>query len=271
MHYSEIAQGLHYLVEDTRHYSQSSMLKIEAMQTAYIAQNPQTFTLTEQMNLRYYLRVCNYKHFLTLISLEQLWSLDRVSSIPISRVLENCLDSLQTSDNQQSLISFSTENFLFHGAAFLEFFQLYLAEFFCVANVKINKRNTGKEKLYEQLAQADLAFQPKCVQVKQFLEQRVFRSQNQLAFIPENWGNVLRTLRNFIAHRDRTRPDFSTGQTLYAQLATSIAGWQDIENFPFGKFCQYIQNGIFDLYPGLSPILYDLSWKPGPYLPSMYP
>ncbi len=36
------------------------------------------------------------------------------------------------------------------------------------------------------------------------------------------------------------------------------------------RFCQYMQNGTFSLVTDVSPVLYELEWRAGPYRPDLW-
>jgi len=147
---------------------------------------------------------------------------------------------------------------------------LYLAEFFQVSKVKVKRAKGIEDKLYKQLRETPLLLQTKSNMTQDFLKQKVFAPTAQFTITPENWGTILRRLRNFITHRDRSRPDFVANTPLYSQLGITIIDWNDLEKLSFGHFCQYIHNGMFEFYPTLSTILYDLKWIPGPYKSGMF-
>jgi len=107
----------------------------------------------------------------------------------------------------------------------------------------------------------------KAVQVKEYFDTRVFAPSAQSWLSPENWGTLLESLRDKIAHRDRLRPSFDSDETLVGKV---LLDWPTMQKTTYQRFCQYMQNEMFYLVTDISPILYELDWKAGPYKPDLW-
>lgn len=261
--YKQMASGLHILLDETRKYSDSIPKKVEAMQNIYLQKNSALYSREETRQIQYYLRACNYKFYLATLSLEQLWALSHTKRDEIFYVLENSLDRLDCSDDELLLISFVFEGFLFQSRAFLDFYMLYL----CLILKTGHEGRISKGKFEKTLTKVSFPFIDKGAQVQEYFQSKVFAETQKEWLNPENWGTLLRSLRDKIAHRDRLRPSFDSNETLTGQI---LFDWPTLQKTTYDRFCQYMQNGMFELLREVSPILYDVEWKPGPFKPEMW-
>lgn len=264
MRHQEIAAGLQILLAETRRYAESLPQKVEAMQEIYFERNPALYSQLEIQQLRYYLKAVLYKLYLATLNLEQLWSLSHTKRDTVFHVLQNSLDRLECSDDELLLISFAFEGFLFQGRAFLDFYMLYLCLFLRTGHQGRMSRNRFDRAL-KNVPQSPLS--EKAVQVKEYFDTGVFASSAQSWLSPENWGTLLESLRDKIAHRDRLRPSFDSDETLVGKV---LLDWPTVQKTTYERFCQYMQNGMFYLITDISPILYELDWKAGPYRPDLW-
>ena len=263
--HQKIAKGLQILLGETRKYANSFPPKLDVMQEIYCNRNSNLYTTEELDQLQYYLRAVIYKFYLATLSLEQLWSLSHTKRDALLETLENSLDKLECSDDELLLISFGLESLLFQGRAFLDFYMLYLCVFLrtdhegSISRSKFNKALEGVDKN---------GFAEKADLVKDYFDTRVFGEfDERFALSPDNWGTLLTSLRDKIAHRDRLRPSFAGEETLVDKV---LFDWPTIQGITYDRFCQYMQNGMFSLFTDVSPMIYDLEWKAGQYHPGPY-
>jgi hypothetical protein len=263
--YQNIAKGLHTLLNETRRHTDSFSQKIQAMQDTYFINNSSEYTQEEKKQLRYYLKAATYKFYLASMGLEQLWSLSHTKRVELVEVLQNSLDKLECSDDELLLISYSLENFLFQGRAFLDFYMLYLC-FFLRTGHQGSMSSKGFFKALKRTENG--GYGAKAKKVKHYFENYVFAETggcNELS--PNNWGALLVSLRDKIAHRDRLRPSFDGDETLARRV---LFDWPTIQRTTYDRFCQNIQNGMFSTVIKVSSIIYELDWKPGPYKPDLW-
>ncbi|MCP4416013.1 MAG: hypothetical protein GY805_05290 [Chloroflexi bacterium] len=259
----QMASGLFVLLNETRKYMDSVPKKLEAMQEIYLQKNSDLYSEKEILQLRYYLKASNYKFNLATLSLEHLWSLSHTKRDEVFNFLENSLDRLECSDDEILLISFVFEGFLFQGRAFLDFYMLYI----CLLLKTGHEGRISKSKFDKAIKKAPPELIDKTNNVKEYFDTKVFAQASDNWLNPENWGLLLRSLRDKIAHRDRLRPSFDGDETLARQI---LFDWPTLQQTTYDRFCQYMQNGMFELLRELSPILYDVEWKPGPYKPNLW-
>ena len=261
--YKQMARSLHVLLDETRKYTDSIPKKVEGMQNIYLRTNSDLYSREEKQKIQYYLQACNYKFYLATLSLEQLWALSHTKRDEVFNVLENSLDRLECSDDDLLLISFVFEGFLFQSRAFLDFYMLYI----CLVLKTGHEGRISKSKFSKALTNVTPPLVEKGAIITEYFETKVFSSSNKSWLSPENWGTLLRSLRDKIAHRDLLRPSFDSDETLTGQV---LFDWPTLRQTTYDRFCQYMQNGMFDLLREVSPILYDVEWILGPYRPDMW-
>lgn len=255
-----VVRGLQALVSETRKYADSLPVKLYAMQEIYCKVNGGLYTTQELDQLRYYLRSLIYKFHLATLSLEQLWSLSHGKRNELPEALENSLDKLECSDDELLLASFSFEGFLFQSRAFLDFYMLYLCLFLRTGH----EGSISRDKFNKALKGVRVDnFVGKAKLVSDYFNTRVFGEfDTHFALSSNNWGELLISLRDKIAHRDRVRPSFDGKETLAKGV---LFDWPTLQGITWDRFCQYMQNGMFSLFTDVSPMIYDLEWKAGPY------
>ena len=257
----EIVRRLDALLATTSKRSADNFTqKVSTMQDIYLRRNSGAYTSERAEQVRYYLRAVSYKFQLANLSLEQLWALSETKRGELYSALENSLDKLNTSDDELLLISFAFEGVLFQVMACLEFYMLYLCFFLQLLPVDYRgKMTTGK--FFDTLERAQEDSSVKVRQVEEYFNTKVFGVDKQDVWHPNNWGTLLLSLRDKIAHRDRLHPSFDSDETLIGKV---LFDWPTLRGITCDRFYQSMQSGLFCLIKKLSPILYELEWKPGP-------
>ena len=257
----EIARGLDALLATTSKRSADNFIqKVFTMQDIYLENNPGVYTPEEVEQVRYYLRAVSYKFQLANLSLEQLWALSETKRGELYAALENSFDRLDVSDDELLLISFAFEGVLFQVMACLEFYMLYLCFFLQLLPVDYRGKMTTS-RFFDTLAKSRRNDSSgKVKQVEEHFNVRVFGADKQDIWHPNNWGTLLISLRDKIAHRDRLRPSFDGDETLIGQV---LFDWPTLRGITYDRFYQSVQSGLYCLIKELSPILYELEWKPG--------
>jgi hypothetical protein len=110
-------------------------------------------------------------------------------------------------------------------------------------------------------------FAEKAQWLQDYFHNKVFGTSNWTGQNPNNWGSLLQSLRDKIAHRDRLRPSFNSDGTPVRKV---LFDWPTLRDITFDRFCQYMQNGMFALFTDVSPVLYEVEWKPGPFKPNLW-
>jgi hypothetical protein len=264
MRYRAIAEGLKALVEDSRIQAHIPLKKLHHMQEKYLISNRELYDDEEIHLIHYYLDAVSYKFHLANLSLEQLWSLSHIERDDLLIALQNSLDKLDVSDDELLLLSFVFEGFLLQARTFLNFYMIYLSIILRTGH----EGSISYQKFMKSLENADTdRLLIKAQLVKEYFESRIFGSSDWEAFNPNNWGTILKSLRDKVAHRDKLRPSFDSDETLLDRV---LFNWPTLQETTYDRFCQYMQNGMSAMISDISPIIYDLDWKPGPYRPELW-
>ncbi|MBW1994512.1 MAG: hypothetical protein JRI77_08685 [Deltaproteobacteria bacterium] len=264
--YNKIFVGLIDLSRAARDYTTSLPQKLHAMEEIYLQRNPR-YTDIEQRQIKYFGEAFAYKFHLANLHLEQLWSLTHMGNHPatLKDVLNNIFDSHQFVDDNLLLHSFAIEGFIIQGTAFLDFYMLYMCSIFKISETSYL---SGKKfiKALEQVVEEP--YKSRAEQVKLYFEKNVFGDSENGALLANNWGELLKKLRNSIVHRDMLYPDFRNDVTLLEKI---IGKWPEKEiDLTCSRFCQDVQNVMFYQITKLAAIIYGLEWKPGPFKPDMW-
>jgi hypothetical protein len=264
--YNKIFAGLIDLSRAGRDYATSLPQKLQAMEGIYL-QNYPMYTDVERKQINYFREAFVYKFYLANLHLDQLWSLSHLGKHPstLKEVLSNIYDFHQFGDDNLLLPSFVIEGFVVQGTAFLDFYMLYMCYIF-----RINETNylSGKKfiKALEQIVEEP--YKSRAEQVKLYFEENVFGDSESRALLTNNWGELLKALRNSIVHRDTLHPDFQNDVMLLEKI---IGKWPEKEiDLTYSRFCQDVQNVMFYQITHLAAIVYGLEWKPGPYKTGMW-
>ena len=260
----KISRGLHTLVQDSRRHVDNPLEKLQEMQDIYLRKNPSLYTPGELQQIEYYLRAVAYKFHLANLSLEQLWSLSETKRQEVLYALENSFDRLDVSDDELLLISFVFEGFLFQARSFLDFYMLYICLFLNTGH----QGSISTERFLKSLDRVNEApFAEKAKWTHNYFRNKVFGTSDWTGLNSNDWGSLLQSLRDKIAHRDRLRPSFNSDETLAEKV---LFDWPTLRDITYDRFCQYIQNGMFALFTDVSPVLCELEWKAGPYRPDLW-
>lgn len=240
--------------------------KTAEAQEVYLRKNSGIYTEDEIANIRYFLDALLYKYQLANYSLEQLWVIRDVKvESNLYEILNNSITSLKLTDNEVFLQSHVLEQFLFQGRSYLDFYMLYLAYF-------LRTGHTGAistDKFYKRLrkAQPDLLHK-KAVVIENYFGENVFGSEKPaIRSQPTNWGELLKSLRDRIAHRDRIKISMNSREQIMNDILLDMPTLQDLT---YERFCQAMENGMYEMIRDLFPVLYDLEWQAGPYREGMF-
>ena len=264
MSHQEIVSGLKILLNDSRRDADIPLEKLFAMQDIFLEKNSNLYSDEKLSDVKYYLRALSYKFHLANLSLSQLWALSDTKKYELFDALQNSLDNIEYSDDELLLISFVFENFLFQAQSYVDFYMLYATIF-----LQSDHQGSISEKKFFKSVDGIIegSFVDKAKLVSHYFSTRVFGSSNWDGLNPNNWGTLLKSLRDRIAHRDIIRPSFNSKETIAGNL---LFDWPTLQNITYDRFCQYMQNGMFALMQDISPILYDLEWKSGVYTPGLW-
>ncbi len=260
----QIAQGLKTLQAHTLGYSEGSYLKLQAMQDAYFSKTSVKYSAEERETIQHYLDSLTHKSHMATLALEQLWALNHDKRNEIWEAIKFSLDTLKVDDNELTIISFAFETFLFHARAYIDFYMLYICYFLKTGHEgSINHGKFLKE--LGGVNQSQLA--EKANKILEYFDTRVYAKDAGKSFVPSNWGTLITSLRDKVAHRDIIKPSFESKETLAHKI---LLDWPTIRGMTYARFHQDMQNGMDFLIQDISGILYDIKWIPGPYKSGMF-
>lgn len=138
----------------------------------------------------------------------------------------------------------------------------------CVFQIQETSYLSGK-KLLKALQQIQGApFSARATSVREYLAENVFGDGTDEVFLTNNWGDLLRSLRNSIRHRDAFAPSLKDDETLLNKL---VGKWPtSLRKTNCSQFCQDVQTVMFFLVTKLAAAVYGVEWKPGPYRPGLW-
>jgi hypothetical protein len=264
--YKLIHAGLIDLSRAVRDYAISLPRKLEAMEEIFL-QNNQYYDEIEIKKIRYFREAFNYKFYLANLHLEEIWSITHMESYDplLLDILKNIYDDHIFTEDEIILPSFAFEGFILQGKAFLDFYMLYMCQIF-----KIDETHyLSGDRFINSLDNPSHDFQiNKASVVKEYFEENIFGNPNEGTFLPNNWGEVLKKLRDSLVHRDILSPDFNNEETLLNQI---LGDWLELySDLTCSRFCQDVQNVMHFMITTLAAEVYGLEYKPGPFKPGMW-
>ena len=204
----------------------------------------------------YFLRAALYKFKLSKVSLEQLWALsyDRRDRM-ITDALEGSLRQLDAEDDETFGIVFGLEQYLLISRTVVDFFKIYI----CYLLRASHTGSMNSKRFRTALGSLD---DSRAAQVLEY-----FAALEDAERGLDAWLAVLVSLRDKVAHRDRVRPSFAGTEEL---PTGELFDWPSVKGVTYDRFCQSMDNGIFEMFRELFPVLYGQPWIAGPYRPGMF-
>lgn len=261
------ANGLRDLLRKTQSYTEQLPLKLQAMEELYLREYPERYTLEQTAALQYFRKAVGYKELITSWQTEEMWGVVRTGAGDrlLLDVLRNVYDEHETRDDEFLLLSFLLDSFLLQATAFLDFYTLYLCEFF-----QINRQYALGKSFLGRLETVDTdRFGSRASLVSAYFAEKVFAtppSRHGTCII--GWGSIVRDLRHSTVHRDQLVPSFDTNEEL---VEKKLRDWpEDLKAIQCARFCSDVQGDMFAMVSTLAGVLYDVDWQPGPYVPGMF-
>ncbi|MCA9893734.1 MAG: hypothetical protein KC615_12180 [Anaerolineae bacterium] len=246
------------LLKDSNEQSFHTAKKIQKMHAIYV--NKADFPSTEKAKAHSKLQAFCYKFQVSNYLLEQLWALSHTRRMRVYDAILNSLDVMDTTDDELMLVSLHLENFLLQSRAFLDFYLLYLLSILRTAY----EGSISREKFQKQLKISDTS---KAIWLSEYFETKVFGNTDWSGMNPNDWGTLLVSLRDKVAHRDRLKYSFDGQEEITKGI---LHTWPTITEITYDRFCQYIQNGMFSMLEDISKQIYELEWIPGHYREDMW-
>lgn len=264
MQYKTFSDSLVTLVHDTKRNVDPICAKVELMQHIYLQKHSDLYSTDEKRQIQYYLKAVLYKFQLSACTLEQLWSMSHSKRDDVYLAIANGLDRLDCTDEELLAVSLVFEEYLFIARSFLDFYMLYL----CLVLKTGHEGSISLEKFYSSLKRSNIdRLVTDVSKVDSYFQTKVFAESSKDWLAPENWGALIKSLRDKISHRDIIKRSFDSEETL---LDAVTFDWPTLRGMTYDRFCQYMENGMFTMLTNVSSIIYGLEWIPGVYNSDMY-
>lgn len=251
-----ILQAIEPIVEKTRSQTKETLFKLRQMQEIYLKRSSERYSNSHINRIKRHFASVEFKFLLTCIHLEQLWALSEDARFDLVDAVANSLERLDWTANQSIIGSLFLESFLFEARSFLDVYMFYICLIMGIDNPGTMKVTKFKQHMKSR---KETSFEKRATQLLKYFEQQVFGK--------DHWGELLRSLRDKISHRERLSPSRNGSETLLGKV---LLDWPTLRRKTFDRFCQDINNGMFEMLCETSPMLFELEWKSGPYKPDLW-
>ncbi|MCO5184555.1 MAG: hypothetical protein M9941_00225 [Anaerolineae bacterium] len=254
----EIRDGMLLMVSQNRGYIEATHNILRYVHEIYIENNSHLYTESELYWITHYLDSVVYKYFLLRLAVEQLQSV-RHGRIYESLwpAIENSVQTLDCSDDEQILVSFALEAFLFEARSFLDIYMILVC---LLLKTGFTKGHMSKSTFFSELDKVTIPpFAQKADWMKQYFEKKVFgHEENPGATVSRNdWGTLLRSLRDRIAHRDIITLSFDSQERFTNDIRLD---WPTLKGITYHLFAETIGNEVHALFHQALCHIYELKW-----------
>ena len=254
----EVRDSMLLIVSQNRGYIEATHNILRQIHKRYISNSQYLYTEDELSRIDHFFNSVIFKSFLTRIAIEQLQSVKygRINE-SLWPAIENSLDTLNCSNDEQVLVSFALESFLFEARSFLDVYMVFVC---LLLKTGFTKGYMNKSRFYDELDKVKgPPFVEKAIWIRQYFDTNVFgyEERQQESIIRNDWGTLLRSLRDRISHRDVISLSFNSEEKFIADIRLD---WPTIKGMTYHSLAETIGNGIHALfYQGLCRI-YEFKW-----------
>ncbi|MHB0988050.1 MAG: hypothetical protein ACYC3P_05200 [Bellilinea sp.] len=254
----EIKDGMLLMVSKNRGYIEATHRILRYIHGIYIGKSSHLYTEKELFWVNHFLDSIIYKSFLVRVAVEQLQSVrhGRINE-SLWPAIENSLVTLDCSDDEQVLVSFALESFLFEARSFLDIYMVFVC---LLLKTGFTNGKMNRSRFIGELSNViEPAFAPKAKWIKQYFDTHVFgKEENKnTSFIRKDWGILLSSLRDKVTHRDVIGLSFESKEEFIDNIRLD---WPTINELTYHSLAETIGNGIHALFhQGLCHI-YELKW-----------
>ena len=251
-----MTENIETVVEKARAHIAPVLSKLGRMQEIYLTRKGGVYSDSHVDQIRKSFEAVQYKYLFTFIHLEQLWGLSMESRFGLLDALANSLDSLKWDETQSVIGSLFMESFFFQAMSLLDVYRFYIC---LITGIEDPGLMTASKFSKRMKSRNGTPFQAKAEKIRDYFEKEVFGTGQ--------WGKLLEELRDKIAHRDHLWPSYEGWETLLDKV---LLDWPTLRGKTYDRFCQDIDNGIFDMFCKTSPLLFELKWKSGPHRDNLW-
>ena len=186
------------------------------------------------------------------IHLERLWE-NRESSVMqqwMSEALTGDPEPTRFTDREVAFLTAEFEAYLFQARAFISVAQIHTLD---ACRVPFGGQITN-EKYARAVSKAPEDVRVRLTRAHNYFSDKVFGCGQ--------WGSVLKSLRDRVAHFDRVRPSKSTSDEGSEDLT--------VARFSLERLAQDFENGTYDLLVNVIAPIWERDWQPGPCRPGLW-
>lgn len=254
----ETRDGMVNLVSKNREYIEKTNDIVRQIHQDYIGRNSQLYNSEELLWINYFMNSVAYKSFLVRIAIEQLQTVKfgRIEE-SLWPAIENNLNSMDCSDDEQIIISFALESFLFEARSFLDIYMIFIC---LLLKTGFTSGHMSKGKFEKELSKSiDPLLSEKAIWVKSYFDNEVFGEENdrEAVIFRKDWGQLVKSLRDKIAHRDIIRQSFESKEEFIFNIRLE---WPTLKKFTYHTLAETIGNGIHALFYKVLCHIYESNW-----------
>ncbi|MBW1669484.1 MAG: hypothetical protein JRJ66_15855 [Deltaproteobacteria bacterium] len=223
-------------------------MKFKKMQDIYLKRNHEHYSQDQILQINHRFNALLHKGMLTSLHLEQLWAMSEYFRSDLLYEFNNLPQEVSWNDTHIIIGNMFLESFLYQARSLLDFYQSYI----CVLLGTKTPRYMSRKKFSRAMKKSPKHFGEKPLIINEYFDEKVF--------IEGAWGNILKSLRDKITHKDIIKQSYE-GTEKYMQKV--LLNWPTIQGKTYERLCQEIENGYFGMIVETSEILFDLEWKPG--------
>jgi hypothetical protein len=246
----KIADASKWVVAKALRGGENAMQKFQRMGEVYLDRNRNGYTDPEGQRIEALLSAAVFKFCVAHVHLEDLWTHSMACRWELPELIENSVTTHNWNDADVLLGSKLLESFLFQTRAFLDIYMRLGCLILKAADpVKMSRKKFTKA----MRSISEEPFKSRAGHLSKYLDEKVFGDGC--------WGKVTTQLRDKIAHSDVLRPSGDSTEEIQGVLLD----WPTIRKLTYDRYCQDVQNGVFDLLVETSEPMFCLSWQSGPY------
>jgi hypothetical protein len=223
-------------------------MKVQKVHTKFMLENEKHYTQQWVSKVNNLFSASFFKYALVNLHLEQLWAQSEIRRLSLCSSLKYSLEEMDIQDEIKLITAFSYEGVLFQARAFMDIYMLYICYFLGCIDPSYNGK-MSYHKFIKTIRTCEKN-KDKCEKVSFYFSKFVFGK--------ENWGSMLRSMRDKIAHRDMMRASYNSSEYIFDN---ELFDWPTIKDMTIDRLFQSIDTGIFELVQEISEILYDTEWS----------
>lgn len=231
---------------------------LRQMHASYLETHGLLYSQEERHWLQHYLNSLIQKSFLTRVAIEQMQAV-RYGAVDASllEAIERGGQDISILKDEEVVVSFALEAFLFEARAFLDVYMIFVC---LLLKTGFQKGHMSVSRFFEELDKPkEPPFGEKAKGVKRYFETRVFGplEERGVSVIRNDWGTLLRGLRDRVAHRDIVVPSFESGEILARGVRLD---WPTVQGLTFHSLAETVGNGIHGLFQEVLSYIYEVDW-----------